>query len=157
MAKGKTDKKEIQVVGVGGLIVNRKGEVLLTKRIELNLPEWNGRWGIPGGNVEFGEHPRKTLFREIKEELGVEVKLLHNTPFVASYRLDLQEVAYHGIFLCFPCLITNGKPRKISVEHSDLGWFNLKDIDFGNCIPLTKDFIDQLLESGFADNLPQGR
>lgn len=145
MTKKTSNKKKIQVVGAGGLILNKKGEILLVKRIEPMFPQWNGKWGIPGGHVEFGEDPRKTLYRELKEELGIEVKIILTTPFVASKTLDLQKMIYHGVFLCFPCLIIGGKPKKTSAEHSGLKWFKPPEIDFKECIPLTEDFIKQFM------------
>jgi len=143
MNKKITIKKKIQVVGVGGLILNKKGKILLTKRIEPIFPQWNGKWGIPGGHVEFGESPEETLHRELKEELGVEVRVFQDTPFIASRRLILPKVSYHGIFLCYLCRIIKGKLKKKSPEHSDLKWFKSEKIDFKNCIPLTEDFIKQ--------------
>lgn len=140
-----SNKKKIQVVGVGGLILNKKREILLTKRIEPAFPQWNGKWGIPGGHVEFGENPNEALHRELKEELGIEVIITFSTPFIVSKTLDLEKIIYHGIFLCFSCLIVKGKPRKKSTEHNGLGWFKPVEIDFKHCIPLTEDFIKQFL------------
>jgi len=138
---------KVQVVGVGGLILNENGRVLLTKRIDTMFPQWNGRWGIPGGQVKFGEYPRETLHRELKEELGVRVKITLNNPFVASNSVDLPKIAYHGIFLCFPCQIIKGRPQRKSKEHSDFKWFEPEKIDFRDCIPLTEDFINLYLKA----------
>ena len=33
-----------------------------------------GKYGLPGGHVELGEHPDETLVREVEEELGVTIK-----------------------------------------------------------------------------------
>lgn len=146
MDKKITNRTKVQMVGVGGLISNKKGEVLLTKRIDMMFPQWNGRWGIPGGHVRFGEDPKKTLHRELKEELGVRVKITLNNPFVASDSLDLPNIAYHGIFLCFSCVIIRGKLKRKSKEHSDFKWFKFEEIDFKDCIPLTEDFINLYIE-----------
>lgn len=147
MIKRNAGKKKVQIVGVGGLILNKKGEILLTKRIEPMFPQWNKKWGIPGGHVEFEEKPRQTLRRELKEELGIEVKTIQNNPFIASYILDLQEAIYHGIFLCYPCKIIKGRPRKKSEEHSDFKWLKPEKVDFTNCILSTENFIKQYLKT----------
>ncbi len=33
-----------------------------------------GRWTLPGGGLEFGEHPEETVRREVREETGFEVE-----------------------------------------------------------------------------------
>jgi 8-oxo-dGTP pyrophosphatase MutT (NUDIX family) len=58
----------------GGLVVReRKGtyEVLLVSSV--SRP---GRWTLPKGSVEPGEHPTETASREIAEEAGVSGKLI---------------------------------------------------------------------------------
>lgn len=141
MTKNIDKKNKIQIIGVGGLILNIKGEILLTKRIEPLFPQWSGKWGIPGGHVEFGENPVEALHRELKEELGIEVKTLLATPLIASRTLVMQKRIYHGVFLCFPCSIIKGKPKRTSPEHTDLKWFKPAEIDFKQSILLTEEFI----------------
>lgn len=48
------------------------GKVLLGKR---KINPAKGAWDIPGGFLELGEHPEDGLRREIREELGVEIKI----------------------------------------------------------------------------------
>jgi 8-oxo-dGTP diphosphatase len=60
------------------VIVNERGEVLLTRR----HPESHqgGFWEFPGGKVESGESLAAALKREIAEEIALEV--LEHTPLI---------------------------------------------------------------------------
>lgn len=65
----KTDScNKYAIVGVSAFIFNNKGELLLTRS-----PKWNNSWVVPGGKVEFGESMEKTLKREMKEELNLDI------------------------------------------------------------------------------------
>lgn len=145
MNKKNFKKKKIQIVGVGGLILNKKGEILLTQRNEPDYKDWDGKWSIPGGHLEFGEELKKTLHREIKEELNVEVKILKETPFVASYVLNLESIIYHGILLCYPCQIIKGRPKRANKENKDFKWIRPEKINFQDCIPSTDTFVKEFL------------
>lgn len=50
-------------------VVVRAGEVLLIRRAD---EPWAGRWDIPGGFCEPGEHPARTAERELLEETGLQ-------------------------------------------------------------------------------------
>ena len=53
------------------------GKFLLEKRPEKD-PRAKGMVTLTCGNVESGESPEETLKREVREELGVEVKQFHH-------------------------------------------------------------------------------
>src|SRR5690242_6715455 len=53
---------------VGGILIHR-GHVLC------QAADKEGFWFLPGGRAELGESARVTLFREMQEELGVDVKV----------------------------------------------------------------------------------
>lgn len=72
------------VVGVLGLPVNKKQEVLLTRRHAPENVAFHHKWQIAGGEMEFGEKPEETLKREIWEELRVKPKILHPLPIAKT-------------------------------------------------------------------------
>jgi 8-oxo-dGTP diphosphatase len=55
----------------GGL-VTRDGRLLLVRRA---IDPWRGYWDIPGGFCEADEHPRETVTREVREEVGLDVAI----------------------------------------------------------------------------------
>lgn len=56
----------------GVLLLDDEGRVLLVERTH---DPWSGRWDLPGGFCDAGEHPEQTAVREVREELGLDVRL----------------------------------------------------------------------------------
>lgn len=82
------------LVGVTGIILNNKKEVLLFKHTYRQHA-----WSLPGGFLKSGEHPREALEREIKEESGLVVSVdesLKTRTDRETARLDL---CYSGILI----------------------------------------------------------
>lgn len=57
---------------VGVAVVRDDGRVLMVKS---NRGFTKGMWNIPGGFIEYGEHPETAAVREIREEVGLDVVL----------------------------------------------------------------------------------
>ncbi|NJN54747.1 MAG: NUDIX hydrolase, partial [Anaerolineae bacterium] len=70
-------------VGVGVLVLNEAGELLLVRR---TMHPEIGRWSLPAGYVDHGEEPKSTAVREVLEETGLHVHIealidvYHNPP-----------------------------------------------------------------------------
>mmetsp|Transcript_80630 Transcript_80630/g.179092 ORF Transcript_80630/g.179092 Transcript_80630/m.179092 type:complete len:466 (-) Transcript_80630:72-1469(-) len=58
-------------IGVGGVVVNSKDEVLMVKEKVSPLPMFQGSWKLPGGLADPGEDFANTVQREVLEETGV--------------------------------------------------------------------------------------
>lgn len=57
----------IITIGVGVIVENSDGEILLQKRKD------NGKWAIIGGGMEIGESFEEVIRREAREETGIEL------------------------------------------------------------------------------------
>ena len=55
------------------IVTNHAGEVLLIKR---KFPPRVGDWALPGGFLDWGESAEAAAVREVREETGLETKLL---------------------------------------------------------------------------------
>ncbi len=56
-----------------GVVCLRGDEVLLIRR---GKPPREGEWSLPGGRIEPGEPVREAALRELREETGVEARLI---------------------------------------------------------------------------------
>jgi putative (di)nucleoside polyphosphate hydrolase len=55
-------------LGVGVMLLNRRGEVFVAQRID----QPNEAWQMPQGGIDDGENPRQAALRELKEEIGTD-------------------------------------------------------------------------------------
>lgn len=76
-------------VGVGVIIPNGRGEILLGKRLSPHAPFW----ALPGGKMALGETFEQTASREIYEETGLELSPCQ----VVSITNNLQTFAQEGL------------------------------------------------------------
>lgn len=74
------------------IIYNPDNQVLITQRPF--HASHGGFWEFPGGKLEAGEQPHEALVREMREELGIEVKRFHELDLV-RYEYPDYEVCLH--------------------------------------------------------------
>ncbi len=107
-------KKVISHKDIGiGLIFNENGELLIDQRLESS--SMGGMWEFPGGKREANESIKKTIEREVKEELEICVK--------AGEKLISFEHSYGQSKFCFYaylCEWISGTPKPI--ESQKIAW-----------------------------------
>ncbi len=82
------------LVGVTGIILNEKKEVLLFKHTYRSHS-----WSLPGGYMKAGEHPREALEREIKEESGLVVSVDDDLKTRTDRETARLDMCYTGILI----------------------------------------------------------
>ncbi len=68
-APGATEPSRRTRIGGYSLCLDNAGRILLARLSVLEVDV--GAWTLPGGGVEFGEHPDAAAVRELEEETGL--------------------------------------------------------------------------------------
>jgi 8-oxo-dGTP diphosphatase len=76
-------------------------------------------WGLPGGSLEYGEHPEEAVIREVWEETGLNV-CIEKLLLVNSWLPD-------RVGLYYLCRITDGTLHPTE-EVSEFAYFSLDDL-----------------------------
>jgi ADP-ribose pyrophosphatase YjhB (NUDIX family) len=97
-------------------VIIDNGRVLLIRRGSEPL---RGEWSIPGGTLELGESLKEGVARELREETGLDVRVLDLIEVFDRIFLDesLQpserkpQPRYHFVIVDFLCERIGGEPR----------------------------------------------
>ena len=112
---------------VGMLIDEDKFLIGRRKPDNKNYPDM---WELPGGKIEEGETPWEAINREWKEELDINIRVLHQIP----EREMLETMVYPFIIR-----YESGKAKKN--DHSDIKFIKISDINDYLFTPISKKII----------------
>ncbi len=94
-------------VGVGVMIRNEKGEMLLGLRSSNSRNE-AGKWSAPGGCVEFGETLENAVIRETREEFGIGIEIVK---LLKLHNHFLPGEKQHWVNPLFEAKLVKGEPK----------------------------------------------
>ena len=106
----------ILVAGADAIVWNPSGEFLITQR------RYDGKWELPGGAIDPGETPAEAVQREVREETGLEVRVVRlagafgGRQFRHEYP-DGQRI--EAVSLLFDCEVTGGRLGNTDGEATD--------------------------------------
>ena len=120
-------------------VVVREGRIMLCQR----RPEaHNGlKWEFPGGKLEPGESPEAALARELREELGIRVRVGRVIDAV-YHRYPDRDV----LVLFYRCEITSGEPR--CMDCAAVAWALPADLPHYDFAGADRAFVARNLPSG---------
>ena len=102
---------EPMFVGVGAIIEDEAGRILLVKHVPERGGFWQGKWVCPGGALELGETIEEGIRREVREETQLEIEL--TVPLLPFDRIvkSNDEVTLHVIYIDYLARVTGGELR----------------------------------------------
>ncbi len=112
----------------------KNNQVLLLK---IHYPDGRVIWNGVAGWVEEGETPEQGIIREIKEEIGIEVK---EEDLKKGYETK-DEIP----FTTFTTSKWQGNPICGEESIKEVKWFNFKDIPFNQMMKDNKDWLPKML------------
>jgi len=117
-----SEKTKRPFLAVRAIIANNDGKVLIIKRA--NTSHGDGKWCLPGGNVEYGQRVQEAVKKEIKQEIS-----LTCTDFFFLFfeeNLPSEESDLHYVNLIYEC-VTEGT-LQLNYESSEYAWIGPEDL-----------------------------
>jgi len=117
------------------------------------------KWLPIGGHIELDEDPEEALFREVKEECGLEIEVFGKKPSIHSEGtkflyppifLDIHKISntHRHVALNYFAKAKSNKVKLNKMEHERIKWFSKKELNSKefNLDPVVKFYAEKALE-----------
>jgi 8-oxo-dGTP diphosphatase len=120
-------EEEIELTEVAAAVIEKPDGTFLLAQRPAGKP-YPGYWEFPGGKIEEGEDARAALTRELREELGIEVR--ESSPWITRvYAYTHATVRLHF----FRVTAWDGEPQRL--EDQDIKWQRIESPDVAPMLP----------------------
>ena len=119
---------EVEVVGA----LFWKDQNLLLERRPSHAKCYPDCWDSPGGKIEAGETPMMALKRELKEELGIDIKTALPLCVFDDVDIHSKRIFRHHVFMI------RGSHHPIPQEGQTLNWFSPRDLPSKLALPAAR-------------------
>ena len=145
---------KIRRVGAYGLLRDGESRVLLARNS--GASEFPGLWGLPGGGVEQGEHPDDTVVREVREETGLDVRVLGVHEVTADVsRLPSSGDLEHTDRIVYDVVPYGGELRDETAGTTDrVGWAGPMELNAWPLMPFTARLLGRTVDDVSFPNEP---
>lgn len=127
----------IKTYEVTAAIIHKNSRILIARRGSSR--HLAGFWEFPGGKIEEGETPETCLKRELKEELGITVKVIE------FFMQNMHHYAEKIILLkAYRCELISGNITQ--KDHDAIAWIEKKDFHKYKFAPADIPFVNKLME-----------
>jgi 8-oxo-dGTP diphosphatase len=127
-----SDLPRIQRVAAYNVCLDDQSRLLMCRLS--NITERPGSWTLPGGGIDFGEHPEAGALRELQEETGL-VGRIRDLAAVDSLRRAVRagddiEADYHSVRIVYRTDIIGGALRDETDESTDrAAWCTREELE----------------------------
>ena len=142
------------MIRVVAAVIEQDGRFLICQRRADNV--FGLRWEFPGGKIRRSETPRAALARELREELGVRVRIgaqLYRTLHLYKNLKDTLEITF------FAAAEPSGSPRNVYAPGSNRGrypifkriaWVRRSELRRYDFLPADRALVAGLIQGEFS-------
>lgn len=130
--------RQRQRIAAYNVVVDEHGRLLLVRLSDIT--EAPGAWTLPGGGIDFGEHPEEGAIRELREETGLHGRIVELLTVDSAHHLahDAEgEYDYHSVRIVYRSEVAGAELVHETDESTDMArWFSFEELDEITLVPM---------------------
>ena len=133
-------------MGAGVLFFNEQNELLILK------PNYKDHWSVPGGTVDKNESPRQCCLREIKEEIGFDLREI--SFLCVDYNSAQKDKTESLQFIFYGGILNADRIKKITIQDNEIDEF--KFVKINEALPLLNEKLRKRIQ-GCLESIKSGQ